>query len=88
MGWRVIRRDDIRLGLVVRFPGMEDTPYNGGTVIADSADSFKVARPMAYAHQFSSGHPLLSCEVQNFHHDTKVLEVYESPRGRLHTMGG
>ena len=78
MAWRQIKKEDIKLGALILMPKMvADGSYGICTIISihdrpeygiENPKNFwafvKVARPMAYAHQFiNENQPLLTVEV-------------------------
>lgn len=64
-GWHPITEEDIYLGVIVRFLGMNDT-FNTGVIIS-LLDDVVVARPYAYASaEYSSNQPLMGCELVRY----------------------
>lgn len=64
MGWRKIKEKDIQIGTVVRMTKMiDDGSYGMATILLIQGDLVRLARPMAYATDYGSQQPLLTCEV-------------------------
>jgi hypothetical protein len=88
-GWHPITKEDIKLGVMVRISGLDDT-FNTATIISTTGMldkrylSFKIARPYAYANaEWSSNQPMLGCEVIDYSLDRAgvLLSVWHGRDG-------
>jgi hypothetical protein len=93
MGWRKIRKEDVRRGITVRITGMTDTAYSGATItgVEESGDVcgkttlVHLSRPMVYAHEHFDTYKggLIGCEnftiyLSHMCNENTDIEVYES----------
>lgn len=95
MAWRKLKVEDLRLGLEVRLTYMEDTAFNGATVISIQEDGWivgglniRLARPMAYTDaEVNQAQAMLYCEhfVITAARLSEMAEVWEGRDGALRT---
>ena len=100
-GWRPFEWTDAVRGVCVRIKSMNDTPYNGATVMGIEKDIngkipaiinervITLARPQAYADEhWDSKQPMLYAEVYSMSIKSacECLEVYQDSRGELHKL--
>lgn len=85
--WRPIQREDLALGLLIKWQAMIDSgAYGMMTVIGihDSTNAewkhIKVARPMAYGKEaFSTNQPMLTVEVFEISFDILFFDKKNNP---------
>jgi len=85
VGWRKIRREDIRRGVIVRITRLSDTCYNGATIVGVDGEIAYLSRPYIYAHEhFDStkggltGVETFSVFLDSMCREGTDIEVYES----------